>query len=85
MAKRAAWATVALFLALSLWGVLPDESGQRNICKYICDQGVCPPCPGQEPPPPMTPRPVFVRDTTPTPTPVTAHTLRPPPRDPAPF
>lgn len=62
-------ALLALLLAIVAWLTTPDgdDKAPWKLCRYLCDSGLCPPCPGDPTPPGQTMAPILVR---PVPTPM---------------
>lgn len=46
------------------WLLSPDGEDRApwKLCRYLCDSGVCPPCPGDPTPPGQTMAPILVRE-----------------------
>lgn len=65
-------ALLALVLAIVAWLMTPDGTQDKapwKLCRYVCDQGLCPPCPADPTPPGRTMAPILVK---PAPTPPAA-------------
>lgn len=61
------WVLLALMVVglAGAWLLSPDGEEDRapwKLCRYLCDSGVCPPCPGDPTPPGQTMAPILVRE-----------------------